>query len=65
MTKKIRRYAVFAGTNYYPLGGWDDFKDSFSLPEEARARVAEEQKPKGIMWAYAIDLETGETLKGE
>jgi hypothetical protein len=26
---------LFAGTNYYPLGGWDDFKGYFDSIEDA------------------------------
>lgn len=31
----MKRYIVFAGYNYYPRGGWRDFKDSFKTEAEA------------------------------
>jgi len=29
-------YLLFAGSNYYPSGGWDDFRGEFNTLEEAR-----------------------------
>lgn len=31
----IKRWAVFAGENYYPCGGMGDFQASFDTQEEA------------------------------
>lgn len=31
----MNRYFLFAGHNYYPQGGWEDFKGSFSTVNEA------------------------------
>ena len=28
-------YLLFAGDNYYPCGGWDDYKGSFATEEAA------------------------------
>ena len=33
----MKRYLLFAGEQYYPHGGWCDFKDSFDSLEEAFA----------------------------
>lgn len=59
-TDKVKRYVVFAGSNYYPCGGWDDFVDSFATPEEAQAEIDKQEHRS--CWAYAIDLETGDTI---
>lgn len=32
----IKRWAVFAGDNYYPSGGMGDFRASFDTKEEAK-----------------------------
>lgn len=34
-------YLLFAGSDYYPSGGWDDFRGSFKTIEEAKAAAAE------------------------
>lgn len=31
----MKRYLCFAGEDYYPSGGWDDYVDSFDTLEEA------------------------------
>lgn len=36
MTNRLRRYALFAFEQYYPGGGWEDFKGSFDTLDEAR-----------------------------
>lgn len=33
---KIKRYVLFAYDNYYPVGGWNDYKDSFNEISEAK-----------------------------
>ena len=33
----MKPYLVFAGSMYYPLGGWEDFRDSFDTYKEAEA----------------------------
>ena len=33
--KIANSYLLFAGNKYYPEGGWEDFKGSFSSAEEA------------------------------
>ena len=31
----MKEYLVFLGDDFYPLGGWEDFVDSFAFSEEA------------------------------
>jgi len=31
----MKRYAIFCGDNYYPLGGFDDYVNSYDTMEEA------------------------------
>lgn len=66
----MKRFLVFAGSNYYPCGGWSDFVGAYDSLEEARA-AAEERKTLGQAyeargqtfrctpddWAHVVDLE--------
>ena len=36
-------YLLFAGANYYPVGGWDDFIGPFLTLDEAKAKAVEVQ----------------------
>ncbi|KYK44529.1 hypothetical protein A1D31_14110 [Bradyrhizobium liaoningense] len=56
----MKRYAVFAGDNHYPVGGWNDFKGSFATKAEAIA-FAEKERHE-YSWAHVIDLQTGEEV---
>lgn len=31
----MKKYLLFAGPDYYPAGGWGDFRGDFATPEEA------------------------------
>jgi len=53
----MRRYALFAGSNYYPEGGWHDRQGYFSSPDKALAWLA--SSPKFFDWYHIIDLRTG------
>lgn len=35
----MKRYMLFAASNYYPEGGWDDFVAAFDSVEEARTHL--------------------------
>lgn len=51
----MKRYLVFTGGVYYPLGGWDDFQGDYDTLEEAKARVKERHRND---WAQIIDTTT-------
>ena len=59
------RYLLFSGKDYYPLGGWKDFKGAFN--ELREAIYAEERQyvqplsPDGY-WYHIVDSYTGETV---
>jgi cellobiose phosphorylase len=53
----MKRYIVFSGDNYYPIGGWEDFKDSFNTLEEAR-----EYQSNMPDWFHIVDLQTMEIV---
>jgi hypothetical protein len=59
-------YALFAGDNYYPCGGWEDFQGFFDSLEEAQSVISFE-KPVGDKccvydWAHIVDLEQGKVV---
>lgn len=58
----MRRLALFAGHNYYPNGGWEDFQSYFDDLEAAKAEARRRMKlgaePGSIDWAQIVDLDT-------
>jgi len=63
----VKRFLVFAGYNYYPDGGWDDFVEQYDSSEEAQESVTEHLNPPFNNpkyspkhdWAHVVDTETG------
>jgi hypothetical protein len=47
------RYALFAGSCYYPAGGWNDHRGTFATMFEAIAEAAR----LGEDWHHIIDLD--------
>lgn len=56
----MKRYLVFAGDQYYPAGGWEDFMGAFVTLEEAQDYY---EKLTGTDWKQLVDLETQTVLK--
>lgn len=54
----MKNFLLFAGSLYYPTGGWDDFVDSFATIEEAQAAG---RKSKCDWW-QVVDLATGKRI---
>ena len=53
----LKRYAVFAGAAYYPMGGWDDLILLTDEYEEALATIAP-YEGSYYRWAHVVDLHT-------
>ncbi len=49
----MKRFLLFSGSNYYPHGGWDDFRGSYDSCEEALAA------PRHGDWWQVVDTQTG------
>jgi len=47
-------FLVFAGDNYYPSGGWDDFRSAHTTEEEAN--TARDTLAKIYDWTQVVDL---------
>ena len=62
----MKRYLVFAGFNYYPSGGWDDFVDAFSTLEEAQASAiscqSRGESGGSFDWVQIVDCETRDKI---
>lgn len=58
----MKRYLLFAGSNYYPSGGWDDFEGSFDSAAEALAAVPSIRVRREPDWFHVIDSQTGERV---
>ena len=54
----MKRFAVFAGSTYYPSAGLGDFVASFDTEEEAKLCVVAKKlrKESGIDWFLIEDL---------
>lgn len=50
---KLKRFLAFAGEEYYPEGGWRDFKGDFNDFESAKSLLLEEKND----WAQIFDTE--------
>lgn len=55
-----RRFWLFAGDQYYPLGGFSDFQGDFFTLEEAVTKAAN----RGWDWWHVFDSETKEVVLG-
>lgn len=51
-------YLVFAFSQYYPSGGWKDFRGAFATKEEALVAAANTRAD----WWQIVNLETGRII---
>ena len=57
-------FALFAGYNYYPSGGWDDLIAAYPTLEGAQhARNARKARSRKYDWFYIVDLSKGEVVE--
>ena len=49
----MKRFVLFAGEYYYPLGGMDDCMGKYSTLDEATSTC------EGYDWAHILDTQTG------
>ena len=60
MTGPVKRYVVFAYSNYYPAGGWSDHVGSFDTLYEAQHNAEIARTEGRHDFTDIIDLLTGE-----
>lgn len=63
----MKRYWLFAGKEYYPNGGMEDYKADFDSVEDAKAafdsaQAAEEKDYRKSDWAHIADSHTGKIV---
>jgi len=55
----MSKIMLFAGNNYYPEGGWEDFRGEYDSIEEAKKVLLRDFKDKfGILsdgWAHFVE----------
>ena len=56
----MKRFLIFAGLEYYPMGGWGDFYDSAETVEDALEKLAHAQCND---WWQIVDSTTGTVVK--
>ncbi len=49
-----KKVMLFYGNEFYPYGGWDDFKGYFDSVEEAKNFTEKEEKDSSFMWAHIV-----------
>lgn len=54
----LKRFFLFAGSGYYPVGGWEDFRGDFDTIDDARS-VAKEKFGGSFEWWHIVDMDLG------
>ena len=57
----MKRYLVFMGDQYYPLGGWEDFQTSCDKEENCFSYIAA-QTVRSYDWWQIVDSHTGKII---
>lgn len=60
---KYKKYLVFAFEQYYPRGGFSDFKNSYDTIEEAQAEGRKQIKKYYQDYVQIIDRDTLEQIE--
>jgi hypothetical protein len=55
----MKRYLLFAGDEYYPAGGWEDFRGDFDNPSDAGALARAERWG----WWQIVDITIGREIE--
>ena len=56
-------FALFAGHDYYPAGGWDDFRGVYESVEAAEAAFrAGDPDESRWEWGHVVDLSSREEV---
>lgn len=64
----MKRYLLFAGDQYYPGGGWQDYKARFTTRVEALRAAAGGTRNTDLVtgswdWWQVVDIETGKIVE--
>lgn len=61
----LKQFVLFAGSHYYPSGGWEDFRGDFATVDEAKAAssVPWDGYLMGVCdWYQIVDIRKGECV---
>ena len=56
--ERMKRYLTFCGYDYYPAGGWDDFRGDFESLELAKAHCDDSKREDLVDWCQIVDTGT-------
>lgn len=56
----MKRFLLFAGSDYYPSGGWKDFQKDFDTLEEANNYIGQNYNAD---WFHLIDSKHMEVVR--
>ncbi len=59
----LKRFLLFVGDQYYPGGGWDDFRDSFDSLPDALIACADIMTQEARDWWHIVDSVTSSVVK--
>jgi hypothetical protein len=59
----MKQFLLFACSQYYPSGGWNDLKGDFETLDEAKEEWNKYAKEKVYDWGHIVDLKTGEMVE--
>lgn len=54
----MKKFLLFAGETYYPLGGWEDLRGDFDSIEDARDKLSGHDD-----WYQIVDRHSGKVMK--
>lgn len=55
----MKQYLLFAYDDFYPLGGFNDFVESFEYYDEIAPYIRSRYKPYSNDWYQIINIEAG------
>lgn len=53
----MKRFLLFAGEDYYPIGGWNDFLGDFDTVAEAKGVGEGYREGSALCWWHVVDTE--------
>ena len=54
----MARYLLFAGSTYYPYGGWEDFIGVFESVEEAKSYFHTHKHDELWEWYHIVEIDS-------
>jgi len=51
---EVKRFKLFCGPTFYPLGGYEDFKGCFETIEHAKLWLLQHSPDACFMWAHIV-----------